>query len=218
MAKRNIVVVGASGGGVTALVSFVKSLPPQLEASIFIVLHVPPFSQSRLPEILSSAGHFKAVHPNDGDSIKPGLIYVANNDRHLLVEEGRVLVKKGPKENRFRPSVDALFRSAAYTYGSRVIGIILSGMLDDGTSGLWTIKQLGGVGIIQEPSEAMFPQMPENVLEYIEVDHRLPVADMGALLKELCAVDAPGTKDLNSEDNICWKRKLPLPLGIMRLN
>ncbi len=185
MAKRDIIVVGASAGGITALKEFVHSLPLDFNGSVFVVLHIPPHTKTLLPDILSRSGLLKAVQPKDGEPIEPGKIYVAANDHHLLVEKDRVIVKRGPKENRFRPSIDALFRSAAYTFGPRVIGIVLSGLLNDGTSGLWTIKRLGGIAIIQEPGDAEYPQMPENVLEYVQVDHSVPATEMGTLLESL---------------------------------
>src|SRR5438477_8670146 len=129
MAMRDIIVVGASSGGLTALKSFVGSLPANFPGSIFVVLHIPPYSETRLAGILSRADPLKAVQPRDGEEIKKGMIYVAANDHHLLLEDSKVVVKKEPKENRFRPSIDALFRSAAYVYGPRVIGIVLSGLL-----------------------------------------------------------------------------------------
>jgi two-component system, chemotaxis family, protein-glutamate methylesterase/glutaminase len=185
MLNRNIIVVGASAGGITALKALVASLPADFAGSVFVVLHIPPFSETRLASILSNAGPLKAVQPKDGEPIKEGRIYVAANDHHLLLEEGKVVIKKGPKENRFRPSIDALFRSAAYVYGPRVIGIVLSGLMNDGTSGLWSVKRLGGITIIQDPEEAEYPQMPNNVLEYVDVDYTLRVAEMGPLLQTL---------------------------------
>ncbi|MDB5197958.1 MAG: chemotaxis protein CheB [Flaviaesturariibacter sp.] len=200
MAKRNIVVIGASAGGILALTDLFKSLPADFEAYIFVVLHISPYSPSVLPQILSNAAPFKAKHAKDGDAIEPNLIYVAPPDHHLILEKGKVLVKKGPKENRFRPSIDALFRSAAYTFGSRVIGIVLSGMLDDGTSGLWSIKRLGGIAMIQDPTDAEFPHMPLNVMEYVEVDHMLRVEQMGALLAQLTSEEAPAPIKLADEE------------------
>jgi two-component system chemotaxis response regulator CheB len=191
MPKRDIIVVGASAGGVSALRSFVSSLPPDFKGSIFVVLHIPPYAETRLAGILSAAGPLKAVQPRDGEEIKGGMIYVAANDHHLLLENSKVIVKKGPKENRFRPSIDALFRSAAYVYGPRVIGIVLSGLLNDGTSGLWSIKRMGGITIIQEPDDAEYPQMPENVLEYVAVDYTIPAAEIGPLLVKLTDETAP---------------------------
>lgn len=200
MAKRDIVVIGASAGGVTALIELVKVLPQDFPASIFIVLHLAPQSPSMLPQILSRSGPLEAVHPKDGEPVKPGCIYVAPPDQHMLVEEDHVVVRKGPKENGFRPSIDALFRSAAYGYGPRVIGVVLSGSLDDGTSGLWSVKRLGGLAIVQEPDEALFPSMPVNVLEYVEADHILPIAEIGILLTRLAGEDAPEKPDLPAEE------------------
>ncbi|RYF77290.1 MAG: chemotaxis protein CheB [Cytophagaceae bacterium] len=201
MSKRDIVVIGSSAGGVYALQELIRGLPADFSGSIFIVQHVSPFAPSMLPEILTRCGMLEACHPHDGELIRPGRIYIAPPDHHLLVERdnaewpdsenkeeatiGRILVRKGPKENRFRPSIDALFRSAAYSYGARVIGVVLTGLLNDGTSGMWTIKRLGGMGIVQQPDDALYSSMPESVLEYVEVDHVLPLADIALLLNQL---------------------------------
>ncbi len=200
MPKRDIVVIGASAGGVLALKELVSLLPANFEAAVFVVQHVSPHSPSYLPQILNMAGFLKAEHPRDGETIEVGRIYVAPPDHHLLIEEGRVLVKRGPKENRFRPSVDALFRSAAYTYGPRVIGVVLTGMLNDGTSGMWSVKRLGGLGIIQQPDEAMYPSMPTSVLEYVDVDHQVPIGELGALLTRLIHEPAPDPRALSPEE------------------
>ncbi len=179
------IVIGASAGGVEALQAVVARLPAELPAPVFVVLHLPPYTASALPEILTRAGPLPAVHPPDGTPSEAGVIYVAPPDHHLLIEAGAVAVKKGPKENRFRPSVDALFRSAAYVYGPRAIGVILSGALDDGTSGLWSIKRLGGITIVQQPSQAQVDTMPRSALEYVEVDYTLPSTEIGAWLGHL---------------------------------
>lgn len=181
MSKRCIV-IGASAGGVEALRDVAARLPANLGVPVFVVLHVPPFMNSSLPEILTCAGPMPAEHPVDGTRIEPDRIYVAPPDHHLLIEDGKIGVKKGPKENRFRPSVDALFRSAAYTYGPGAIGVVLSGTLDDGVSGLWSIKRLGGTAMIQELSQARFESMPRSVLDYVEPDHILASTEMGAKL------------------------------------
>jgi two-component system chemotaxis response regulator CheB len=185
MSQRDIVVVGASAGGVDALVSLVSTLGPDLPVSVFVVLHVPPGSPSFLPQILSRAGPFQATHPQDGEEIRPGHIYVAPPDHHLLVEERQLVVRRGPKENRVRPSIDALFRSAAYVYGQRAVGVVLSGTQDDGTSGLWSIKRRGGVAIVQQPDEAVFPDMPRNALAQVDVDHVAPASEVGRILARL---------------------------------
>jgi two-component system chemotaxis response regulator CheB len=200
MAKREIVVIGSSAGGVTALKELVASLPKDFRASIFIVQHISPHSPSFLPEILTHAGHLKAVHPQDGEIIQSGQIYVAPPDHHILIEYDQIIVKKGPKENRFRPSIDALFRSAAYSYGPRVIGIVLTGMLNDGTSGMWSIKRLGGLSIIQKPEDALYSSMPDSVLEYVAVDYVVPMSEMADLLNRLTKEDVPVKPELTVEE------------------
>lgn len=199
MKKRDIIVIGASAGGVNALIEFVKSLPQNFDASIFVVLHVHPSTPSNLPNILTNFGHLRAVHPRDGEKIKAKHIYIAPPDHHMLIEDDRVLVRKGPKENRFRPSVDVLFRSAAYNYGSRVIGIVLSGMLNDGTSGMWSVKHRGGLCIIQDPDDALFESMPLNVLHEVDVDYSIPVKEMSMLLQELINENAPKMHEITPE-------------------
>jgi two-component system, chemotaxis family, protein-glutamate methylesterase/glutaminase len=185
MATKDIVVVGASAGGMDALQKLVSRLPPGFPGSVFVVWHLAPGVKSILPQILSKAGPVKAVHPEDGDPIEPGRIYVAPNDHHMLLEKGHIRVARGPKENRFRPAIDPLFRSAAYVYGPRVIGVVLTGALDDGTAGLWTIKLRGGMAIVQEPAEALIRSMPLNALDNVAVDHKLPAAEIGELLGRL---------------------------------
>jgi two-component system, chemotaxis family, protein-glutamate methylesterase/glutaminase len=185
MARKDIVVVGASAGGMEALQKLVSRLPRDFAGSVFIVWHLAPGAKSMLPQILSKAGPLPAVNPQDGDRIEPGRIYVAPNDHHMLLEKGTIRIARGPKENRFRPAVDPLFRSAAYIYGPRVIGVVLTGALDDGTAGLWTIKLRGGTAIVQEPSEAQVRAMPLNALDNVEVDHKLPALEIGALLGRL---------------------------------
>lgn len=185
METRNIIVVGASAGGFNALKKLVKDLPPDLGASIFVVWHISPDVTSVMPQVLNRAGEIPAASAIDGEAIEPNRIYVAPPDHHLLIEPGRVRVTKGPKENRFRPAVDPLFRSAAYTYGRRVIGVILTGALDDGTSGLWTIKYFGGTAIAQHPNDAEVASMPENAIREVEVDYIVPVDEMAKLLVNL---------------------------------
>ena len=208
MAKRDIIVVGASAGGVTALTKLVKSLPENFSGYVFVVLHIPPSSPSNLPAILARAGVLHAVHPRDGEKIKPGKIYVAPPDHHILLEGSKILVKKGPEENRFRPSIDALFRSAAYVYGPRVIGIVLSGLLNDGTSGLWSINRLGGLTIIQDPADAEYASMPKNVLEYVDVDHVVSASQMGPLLNLLVMKNAPKRPKLSKQQMALLKMEV----------
>jgi two-component system chemotaxis response regulator CheB len=190
MARKDIIVVGASAGGMAALEALAAGLPRDLAAAIFVVWHLAPGVQSVLPSFLTRAGPLRAAFPKDGDPIEPGRIYVAPNDHHMLVERGYIRVARGPKENRFRPAVDPLFRSAAYIYSTRVIGIVLSGALDDGTAGLWAIKLRGGTAIVQDPADALHRSMPLNALENVAVDHKLPVAQMGELLGRLTQEEA----------------------------
>jgi two-component system chemotaxis response regulator CheB len=182
---RDVVVVGASAGGVEALHSLVSSLPEDLPASIFIVIHVRPSFISLLPELLSKWGPLPAAHAKDGEPIQLGRIYVAPPDRHLLIDGGKLSVVFGPKENHTRPAVDPLFRSAAQHCASRSVGIVLSGHLADGTAGLSEIKRAGGVAIVQDPDEADAPSMPRNALASVEVDYKLPADQIGAILAKL---------------------------------
>src|SRR3954471_11480259 len=182
MARKDIVVIGASAGGMDALQKVVCRFPADLPAAVFIVWHLSPGLKTILPSVLNKSGPLRARHPSDGDRIEQGLIYVAPNDHHMLLENGYIRITKGPKENRFRPAVDPLFRSAAYIYGPRVIGIVLSGALDDGTAGLWTVKLRGGTAIVQDPSDAQHRSMPINALENVAVDYKLPVREIGPLL------------------------------------
>jgi two-component system, chemotaxis family, protein-glutamate methylesterase/glutaminase len=183
--SRDIIVVGTSAGGIEALRALVGGLPENFSASIFIVLHTSPQSPGILDAILERAGPLPAVAPHDRERIQPGRIYVAPPDYHMLLEPGVVRITRGPKENRFRPAIDPLFRSAAQTYGPRVTGIILTGGLDDGTAGLWAIKRLGGTAIVQDPTEALAASMPRNAMNHVEVDYCLPLAEIAPLLVRL---------------------------------
>lgn len=185
MPGHEIIVVGASAGGVEALMQLVREFPVDLPASVFVVLHIPAQSPSLLAEILSRAGLMKAVHPVDYQKIKQGCIYVAPPDHHLLIEKGFMRVVRGPQEKRHRPAIDPLFRSAAVAYGSQVVGVILTGALDDGTAGLLAVKQRGGVAIVQDPRDARYPDMPKSALAHVNVDYCLPIAQIGQVLAQL---------------------------------
>jgi two-component system chemotaxis response regulator CheB len=213
MARKDIVVVGASAGGMEALQKLVGRLPAGLPASVFIVWHLSPGLKSILPSILSKSGPLPAAHPQDGDRIEQGRIYVAPNDHHMLLEKGYVRVTKGPKENRFRPAIDPLFRSAAYVYGPRVIGVVLTGALDDGTAGLWTIKLRGGTAIVQEPADAMIRSMPLNALEHTAADYQLPAAEIGALLGQLVLEHADGEAPVSEEESEKTRREIRIAEG-----
>jgi two-component system, chemotaxis family, protein-glutamate methylesterase/glutaminase len=191
MPDHDIVVVGASAGGVEALAGLAASLPPDLPAAVFVVLHLPPTGTSALPGILTRHGPLPASHVKDGEPIEHGRIYVAPPDHHLLVRAGHVHLARGPRENGHRPAVDPLFRSAAREYATRVIGVILSGALDDGTAGLVAVRSRGGIAVVQDPEDALYPGMPLSALEHVEVDHVVPVAAIGPLLARLVTEPAP---------------------------
>jgi two-component system, chemotaxis family, protein-glutamate methylesterase/glutaminase len=184
---QDIVVVGASVGGIEALRTIAGGLPKDFPAAVFVVLHTAPEAPGVLAEILDRAGALPAAYAVDGERVEPGRLYVAPPDRHLVIEPNRVRLTRGPKENRFRPAVDPLFRSAAQVYGPRVIGVILTGHLDDGTAGLWAVKQLGGTTVVQDPHEALAPSMPASALNQVRVDHCLSVAEIAPLLVRLTA-------------------------------
>jgi two-component system chemotaxis response regulator CheB len=189
---RDMVGIGASAGGVEALKRLVGALPADYHGALFVVVHIGPEAHSTLPAILSRAGRLPAVHATDWMPIEHGRILVAPPDHHLLVERGGVVrVVQGPRENRHRPAIDPLFRSLAWAYGPRAVGVVLTGNLDDGTAGLWALKSCGGTTIVQEPNEADHPQMPMNALMHNPIDHRLPLEGIAALLTRL-AREAPG--------------------------
>jgi two-component system chemotaxis response regulator CheB len=187
---RDTIVVGGSAGSVRALRALVQAVPADLPAAVLVVVHIPAHSPSALPLVLS-AGPLPAKAAEDGERIERGNIYVAQPDLHLLVERGRLRLTRGPRENRVRPCIDVLFRSAAVDLGPRVVGVVLSGVLDDGTAGLWAVKDRGGVAVVQQPAEAEHPDMPRNALAHVDVDHVLPVAEIGSTLAALAAEPTP---------------------------
>lgn len=182
---RDLVVVGASAGGVEALRLIVASLPRDFPGAVCVVLHIPPQAPSVLPRILGRAGRIRCVAAEDGMALTGGTLYVAPPDHHLLVEPGRVRVLRGPRENGHRPAVDPLFRTAAHSYGRRVVGVVLSGNLDDGTRGLREIVRQGGVAVAQAPDDAPFPSMPKSAIAHVAVAHVLAVPSIGPLLVDL---------------------------------
>jgi two-component system, chemotaxis family, protein-glutamate methylesterase/glutaminase len=158
MAGHDIVVVGASAGGLEAVSKVISGLPARLPAAVFVVIHITPSAKSELASILNRVGSLPAVQAVEGQRIERGRIYVAVPNHHLLIKEGFVSVVAGPKENRHRPAIDPLFRTAARVYGSRVVGIVLSGAGDDGVAGLHAIHNRGGVTMAQDPSDAAHPE------------------------------------------------------------
>ncbi len=195
LARRDIVVIGASSGGVEALIRLVGGLPADLPAAVFVVVHLPSGAPSVLPKILDLSDPLKAVECEDGALVRPSHIYVACPDRHLLVEDGRVRSVRGPKENRHRPAVDNLFRSAAVAHGPRAVGVVLTGDLDDGTVGLAAIKRRGGVAVVQDPEDALFSGMPLSALECVEVDYCLPLSEIAPLLSRIVREEGPAEEE-----------------------
>jgi two-component system, chemotaxis family, protein-glutamate methylesterase/glutaminase len=182
MRPRHLIVIGASAGGIEALRQLVAAMPTNFPAAIAIVLHTSPQSPGILHDILNRSGPLRAVSPRDGARLEESHIYVAPPDFHMLVEPGRIRIAKGPKENRFRPAIDPLFRSAAQVYGPHATGVVLTGHLDDGSAGLWAIKQLGGVAIVQDPDDALFPSMPQSAVDAVNVDYIVPLSEIPPLL------------------------------------
>lgn len=183
-----LIVVGASAGGIPALVRLVAQLPRHLPAAVLVVQHLAAESRGEfIVERLASHTALRCVLATDQCPLEAGTLYLAPPDRHLLAKEDRVLVTKGPRENHYRPAVDALFRSAAVAYGPHVVGVVLTGMLHDGTAGLDFVKRCGGVAVVQDPADAEFSSMPASALHAVEIDHVVPLDRMGELLMQLVA-------------------------------
>jgi two-component system, chemotaxis family, protein-glutamate methylesterase/glutaminase len=218
---RNIIVIGASAGGVEALQELVQGLPQDLDASMFIVLHLSPSAPSRLAEILQRRSALPVSQASDGEVFRRGHIYIARPDYHLVLEKEKIHLSRGPRENRHRPAIDALFRSAAYSHGARVIGVVLTGELDDGTAGLWSVKQRGGTAVVQDPADAQSPSMPRSALKYVAAEHVLPLKGIPSLLTRLTRElpnpeQPPIGKELEIEARISMEGRA-LQLGVMDL-
>lgn len=202
MATHDTIVIGASAGGVQALLNLVTDLPPNLVAAVFIVLHIPTDVPSLLPEILSRDAQLPVAAAKNNEEIRPGRVYVAPPDHHLLIERQHIKLVHGPKENFHRPSIDALFRSAARWAGPRTIGVILTGARSDGAAGMAAIKRRGGITVIQDPVEAPFPSMPASVLRYTKVDYSLPLQEIPPLLAQLSRQSANEEGNYPVSENI----------------
>jgi two-component system chemotaxis response regulator CheB len=199
---RDIIVIGASAGGIEALKVLVKDLPADVPASIFVVVHIGAYGLGILPEILARAGSLPASNAVDREPIRRGHIYVAPPDHHLLLDPaGVVRITRGPKENLSRPALDPLFRSAAYAFGPRVTGVVLTGYLDDGTAGLWAVREFGGAAIVQDPREAFAASMPQSALRHVDVDHCLPLNGIAPMLVRLATdpAEKKGAKPVSQE-------------------
>ncbi|MDB6129016.1 MAG: CheB methylesterase [Verrucomicrobiales bacterium] len=185
MFGHDIIVIGASAGGVEALPRLIGSLPADLPAAVFIVLHIPAQGPALTAQLIGRAALLSVHEGIDGEKIRSGNVYVAPPDYHLQLDGAHVRLSRGPRENFHRPSIDTLFRSAAESYGPRVTGVILTGHLDDGTAGLHAVKSHGGIAIVQNPEEALVPAMPQSALRNVKVDHCVGLAEMGPLLVRL---------------------------------
>jgi two-component system chemotaxis response regulator CheB len=219
MRTKHVVVVGASAGGIEALRELVAGLPADFPAPVCIVLHTAPHAPGVLDSILSRSGPLPARNARDRERLEPGRMYVAPPDCHLLVEPGRVRVTKGPRENRFRPAIDPLFRSAAQVFGPVAIGVILTGNLGDGTAGLWTIKQLGGTTVVQDPAEALFPAMPQSALNRVRIDYVLRLPEIPPLLVALTSEEVPAPAAVPLPESVevevkIAKEAIPLDAGL----
>lgn len=183
--SRDIIVIGASAGGIEALKNLLSHVPGDLNAAVFIVLHMLPTARGLLPRILDGSASLPVIQARDGESFQPRQVYVAAPDFHMMLDQDKIRLWRGPKENNHRPSINVLFRSAAVALRERVAGVVLSGMLDDGTAGLWWIKEYGGVAIVQDPHTAAFPDMPSSAMHYVQPDFILEPAAIGNQLARL---------------------------------
>jgi two-component system, chemotaxis family, protein-glutamate methylesterase/glutaminase len=184
MEQTHLVAIGASAGGVTAVLDLAARLPARFPAVVAVVIHIGA-QPSILPELLNRSGPLPALHPSDGDVPEPGKIYVAPPDHHMLVRRDVIRLVRGPHENHARPAIDPLFRTGAIEWAERAIGVVLTGALDDGTAGLAAIKACGGVAIVQDPATAVEPGMPASALANVAVDHCLPMEGIAAVLERL---------------------------------
>ena len=180
-----VVVIGGSQGAIDALLKIVPDIPADIAAAILVVIHIPTEATSYLPNMLTRAGNVRVAHAVDREPLRAGEIYVAPPNYHLTVEDGEIRVLKGPRENRHRPAVDPLFRTAARSFGRATIAVLLSGNLDDGSAGVLAVRGRGGVAIVQDPADAQIGEMPKCALEYAGADYILPLQEIGPKIVEL---------------------------------
>jgi two-component system, chemotaxis family, protein-glutamate methylesterase/glutaminase len=196
MPNRNILAIGASAGGVHALMQLAGGLQADLPAAVLVTLHLSNQFRSSLDELLTRSGPLPAAFAADGEPLRNGRIYIAPRDRHLMVDGNRIVLGAGPRENHSRPAIDPMLRSAALCCCNRTIGVVLTGTLGDGASGLWAVKQCGGITAVQDPRGAAFPEMPQAALELVSPDHVVNLEHLPALLNRLVREPAgePGAK------------------------
>jgi two-component system chemotaxis response regulator CheB len=219
--RKDIVVIGGSAGAVEVLKSAIDALPADLAAAVLVAIHIPPTSPGRLPEILQRHSALRVDWAHDGEAVEYGRVYVAPADRHLVLEGPCVRVTRAPRENHSRPAIDPLFRSAAFAYGPRVVAVLLSGRLDDGSAGLWAVKERGGTVVVQDPDDAAHPDMPRNALEYTTADHVVAAREVAPLLTRLVEEhadpkDTPASAGLELEVRIAMEANA-LQEGVLTL-
>ena len=185
MSGRDVVVIGASAGGVEALRTLIPRLPADLPAAVFVVLHIPPTSPAVLPRLIAKHSAMQVAHATDGERIEHGHVYMAPPDHHLLVKRRRMALVSGPRENGVRPAIDPLFRSAARAHGARVTAVLLSGTLDDGVAALELVRRHGGIVAVQDPQQALFGQLPRNAIDRGLTDHICPLDELATLIERL---------------------------------
>jgi two-component system chemotaxis response regulator CheB len=185
LAGHDVICIGGSAGAVEATLRIAEALPPDLPASILLAIHIASGSASNLPKLLALRGRIAARFAKDGEEPQRGVIHVARADRHLVLSDGTLQLSRGPHENGFRPSIDTMFRSAAIAAGARVVGVVLSGSLDDGTAGLVAVRRAGGIAVVQEPADASFPDMPRNAIRGAGADHIVTLDEIAPLLVRL---------------------------------
>jgi len=214
MPVSRVIVMGASSGGLEALKTVLAGLPANLPAAVFVVQHIAPHSQNYLAKILSDYSEIPPKTAEPGDPVEDGRLTVARTDRHLLVDEDGVTLSRGPRENRSRPAIDPLFRSAALAFGHRTIGVVLSGSLDDGTAGLQAIKHCGGLAVVQEPDDAIVADMPQSAIDNVDVDHIAPATELAALLVRLVNEAVPNPPKASLDPEV--RRHLEQEVAILR--
>lgn len=212
---NRVILLGGSSGGVKAAGEVLSGLESDFPAAVIIVLHLHDGTSPSLRSTFASASPLPVDLAAEGDSISSGRIYIAPPDHHLLVRNGSIHLNRGPRVNMTRPAIDLAFRSAAVACGSNTVGIVLSGMLDDGVAGLEAVRRCGGIGVVQDPADALYPELPENVLSYTDVDHILPASRMGELLNKLAKTSGKKKKaippELKLENELDMKFTQELP-------